>query len=401
MSSIVLTVSQINLYIKSIFDGDKKLNAVYVCGEISNLNKHYSGHYYFSLKDSGGVLRCVMFKSAVEKLRFNPENGMRVIIRGRISVYERDGQYRLYVQEMQPDGIGALQIAYEQLKERLQKAGIFDNEYKKEIPKYPSKVGVITSPTGAAVRDIMSILARRYPLAEVVFYPVQVQGDGAEQQLINAIEYIDAKKAADVIIIGRGGGSIEDLWAFNSEKLAIAIFKCEIPVISAVGHETDFTICDFVADLRAPTPSAAAELAVPDLSELIMHLKNLIINLTNNYLKIIDDKKDKLTELISHRSIKYPLELIDIRRQDLDNYTKRLMDAYNTKIKTSVSEYKNIISKLDALSPLKVLARGYAIVQSDNKIIKSVKEAEKDGQINVRLSDGNMKCIINKINYVK
>lgn len=401
MSSIVLTVSQINLYIKSIFDGDKKLNPVYVCGEISNLNKHYSGHYYFSLKDSGGVLRCVMFKSAVEKLRFNPENGMRVIIRGRISVYERDGQYQLYVQEMQPDGIGALQIAYEQLKERLQKAGIFDNEYKKEIPKYPSKVGVITSPTGAAVRDIMSILARRYPLAEVVFYPVQVQGDGAEQQLINAIEYIDAKKAADVIIIGRGGGSIEDLWAFNSEKLAIAIFKCEIPVISAVGHETDFTICDFVADLRAPTPSAAAELAVPDLSELIMHLKNLIINLTNNYLKIIDDKKDKLTELISHRSIKYPLELIDIRRQDLDNYTKRLMDAYNTKIKTSVSEYKNIISKLDALSPLKVLARGYAIVQSDNKIIKSVKEAEKDGQINVRLSDGNMKCIINEINYVK
>lgn len=401
MSSIVLTVSQINLYIKSIFDGDKKLNPVYVCGEISNLNKHYSGHYYFSLKDSGGVLRCVMFKSAVEKLRFNPENGMRVIIRGRISVYERDGQYQLYVQEMQPDGIGALQIAYEQLKERLQKAGIFDNEYKKEIPKYPSKVGVITSPTGAAVRDIMSILARRYPLAEVVFYPVQVQGDGAEQQLINAIEYIDAKKAADVIIIGRGGGSIEDLWAFNSEKLAIAIFKCEIPVISAVGHETDFTICDFVADLRAPTPSAAAELAVPDLSELIMHLKNLIINLTNNYLKIIDDKKDKLTELISHRSIKYPLELIDIRRQDLDNYTKRLMDAYNTKIKTSVSEYKNIISKLDALSPLKVLARGYAIVQSDNKIIKSVKEAEKDDQINVRLSDGNMKCIINEINYVK
>lgn len=401
MSSIVLTVSQINLYIKSIFDGDKKLNPVYVCGEISNLNKHYSGHYYFSLKDSGGVLRCVMFKSAVEKLRFNPENGMRVIIRGRISVYERDGQYQLYAQEMQPDGIGTLQIAYEQLKERLQKAGIFDNEYKKEIPKYPSKVGVITSPTGAAVRDIMSILARRYPLAEVVFYPVQVQGDGAEQQLINAIEYIDAKKAADVIIIGRGGGSIEDLWAFNSEKLAIAIFKCEIPVISAVGHETDFTICDFVADLRAPTPSAAAELAVPDLSELIMHLKNLIINLTNNYLKIIDDKKDKLTELISHRSIKYPLELIDIRRQDLDNYTKRLMDAYNTKIKTSVSEYKNIISKLDALSPLKVLARGYAIVQSDNKIIKSVKEAEKDDQINVRLSDGNMKCIINEINYVK
>ncbi len=401
MSSIVLTVSQINLYIKSIFDGDKKLNPVYVCGEISNLNKHYSGHYYFSLKDSGGVLRCVMFKSAVEKLRFNPENGMKVIIRGRISVYERDGQYQLYAQEMQPDGIGALQIAYEQLKGRLQKAGMFDNEYKKEIPKYPSKVGVITSPTGAAVRDIMSILARRYPLAEVVFYPVQVQGDGAEQQLINAIEYIDAKKAADVIIIGRGGGSIEDLWAFNSEKLAIAIFKCEIPVISAVGHETDFTICDFVADLRAPTPSAAAELAVPDLSELILHLKNLIINLTNNYLKIIDEKKDKLTELISHRSIKYPLELIDIRRQDLDNYTKRLMDAYNTKIKTSLSEYKNIISKLDALSPLKVLARGYAIVQSNDKIIKSVKEAEKDSQINIRLSDGNMKCIINEINYVK
>lgn len=401
MSSIVLTVSQINLYIKSIFDGDQKLNPIYICGEISNLNKHYSGHYYFSLKDSGGVLRCVMFKSAVEKLRFVPENGMRVIIRGRISVYERDGQYQLYAQEMQPDGIGALQIAYEQLKERLQKAGIFDNEYKKTIPQYPSKVGVITSPTGAAVRDIMSILARRYPLAKVVFYPVQVQGDGAEQQLINAIEYMDAKKAADVIIIGRGGGSIEDLWAFNSEKLAIAIFKCEIPVISAVGHETDFTICDFVADLRAPTPSAAAELAVPDSSELILHLKSLIINLTNNYLKIIDDKKYKLNELISQRSMKYPLELVDIKRQDVDNYTKRLIDAYNTKLKASISEYKNIISKLDALSPLKVLARGYAIAQKQNKIIKSVKEAEKGDKINIRLSDGNMKCIINEINYVK
>lgn len=401
MSSIVLTVSQINLYIKSIFDGDQKLNPVYVCGEISNLNKHYSGHYYFSLKDNGGVLRCVMFKSAVEKLRFVPENGMSVIIRGRISVYERDGQYQLYAQEMQPDGIGALQIAYEQLKERLQKAGMFDSEYKKAIPKYPTKVGVITSPTGAAVRDIMSILARRYPLAEVVFYPVQVQGDGAEQQLINAIEYMDAKKAADVIIIGRGGGSIEDLWAFNSEKLAIAIFKCEIPVISAVGHETDFTICDFVADLRAPTPSAAAELAVPDSSELILHLKSLIVNLTNNYLKIIDEKKNRLNDLISQRPIKYPLELVDIKRQDLDNYTKRLMDAYNTKIKATISEYKNIIAKLDALSPLKVLARGYAIVQKDNIIIKSVKEAEKGDKINVRLSDGTMQCIINEINYLK
>ena len=267
MSVGILTVSQINFYIQSIVDNDPRLKSVFVCGELSNFTRHYkSGHLYFSLKDDKSLIKAVMFSSAASRLRFAPSDGMKVIVRGRISVYEPSGQYQLYVEDMQPDGAGALALAYEQLKSKLEKEGLFDSRHKKPIPQFPKKVGVITSPTGAARRDIENIISRRYPCAEIILYPVTVQGDTAPAQLVNAVEYMDGK--SDVVIIGRGGGSAEDLWAFNDERLARTIYDCNTPVISAVGHETDFTICDFVSDLRAPTPSAAAELAVPDREEL-------------------------------------------------------------------------------------------------------------------------------------
>ena len=266
------SVSELNGYIKRIIESNRTLASVTVKGEISNFTAHRSGHFYFSLKDSEGQIKAVMFRSRAQTLRFMPESGMKVIVHGSVSVYERDGVYQLYASSIQPDGIGALYLAYEQLKEKLYKNGIFDPAHKMPLPKYPEKIGVITSPTGAAVRDIINVLKRRYPIASIYLYPSLVQGDGAEEDLIKAVDYFDRSNLCDVIIIGRGGGSIEDLWAFNSEKLAMRIFDCKIPIISAVGHETDFTICDFVADMRAPTPSAAAEISAPDIAELLLRL---------------------------------------------------------------------------------------------------------------------------------
>ena len=267
-----ITVSELNSYIKSILDNDKRLSAISVRGEISNFKRHSSGHLYFTLKDDGGQIRAVMFRSYADRIRFMPEDGMKVIVRAEVSVYAQAGTYQLYVNSMQPDGVGALYLAYEQLKERLACEGLFDQEHKIPLPSYPTRIGVITSPTSAAVRDIINVTGRRYPLATVYVYPALVQGDGAEKSLIEGLKYFEQSGLADVIIIGRGGGSIEDLWAFNSEALARCIYTMNTPVISAVGHETDFTICDFVADMRAPTPSAAAEIAVPDIRELSMRM---------------------------------------------------------------------------------------------------------------------------------
>ena len=262
---LVLTIGQLNAYVKSLLDGDDNLNHVYVSAEISNFTNHYrTGHFYFSLKDENAVIRAVMFRSSAQRLKFLPQDGMRVIVRGRVSLYEWDGQYQLYVDDLQPDGVGALNLAYEQLKEKLSKEGLFAPERKKTLPRYPMRVGVVTSPTGAAVRDIINVLSRRFPLAQIILQPVQVQGADAPGQIADAIRLFNEKKAADVLIVGRGGGSLEELWAFNEEEVARAVAASEIPVVSAVGHETDFTICDFAADLRAPTPSAAAELCVPD-----------------------------------------------------------------------------------------------------------------------------------------
>lgn len=396
--SSVITVSQLNFYIKSLLDESPALREIYITGEISNLTDHYrSGHIYLSLKDDKALVRAVMFAGNARHLRFKPEEGMKVIARGRVSVYEATGQYQLYIEDMQPDGIGALNLAYEQLKKKLSAEGLFSDEIKKPIPAYPKRIGVITSPTGAAVQDILNILGRRYPIAEVVFCPVLVQGENASAQLIDAIERFNKANAADVIIIGRGGGSIEDLWAFNDEKLARTIAKSDIPVISAVGHETDFTICDFVADLRAPTPSAAAELATPNMTELLSYLKSVKDSLPAIIQRRIDFEKQELDNLASSKVLLSPDEFINIRKNELDMLSADMIKAFKAILSENQREFAALSAKLDALSPLSVLSRGYSIVQNKNKVIKSAKELNIGQNIMVKLSDGKAECEVKAI----
>lgn len=396
--SSVITVSQLNFYIKSLLDESPALREIYITGEISNLTDHYrSGHIYLSLKDDKALVRAVMFAGNARHLRFKPEEGMKVIARGRVSVYEATGQYQLYIEDMQPDGIGALNLAYEQLKKKLSAEGLFSEDIKKPIPAYPKRIGVITSPTGAAVQDILNILGRRYPIAEVVFCPVLVQGENASAQLINAIERFNKANAADVIIIGRGGGSIEDLWAFNDEKLARAIAKSDIPVISAVGHETDFTICDFVADLRAPTPSAAAELATPNMTELLSYFKSVKDSLPAIMQRRIDFEKQELDNLASSKVLLSPDEFINIRKNELDMLSADMIKAFKAILSENQREFVALSAKLDALSPLSVLSRGYSIIQNKNKVIKSAKELNIGQNIMVKLSDGKAECEVKAI----
>ena len=396
-----LTVSELNGYIKKIFDSDRTLSAVTVKGEISNFVNHKSGHLYFSLKDTDSQIRAVMFRSSAQRLKFLPENGMKVVLHGSVTVYQRDGSYQLYVNSMEPDGIGALYLAYEQLKERLSGEGLFDDIYKKAIPRFPEKIGVITSPTGAAVRDIINVTGRRYPLAKIYLYPSLVQGDGAVENLISALDYFEKTKLVDVIIIGRGGGSIEDLWAFNSEHLARKIFSMSIPIISAVGHETDFTICDFVSDLRAPTPSAAAELSVPDIRELIMRLDGMSERLSDALMRLVERKREKLNIVMSSEIFKKPLTPINAKR-DL------LSEKYNEIISNikEIIEQKRIglvlkTEKLNALNPLSVMSRGYAVAEVGGSIIKSVKEVAKGDVLTVKFSDGTVETGVTKITKKK
>ena len=396
--SSVITVSQLNFYIKSLLDESPALREIYITGEISNLTDHYrSGHIYLSLKDDKALVRAVMFAGNARHLRFKPEEGMKVIARGRVSVYEATGQYQLYIEDMQPDGIGALNLAYEQLKKKLSAEGLFSKDKKKPIPAYPKRIGVITSPTGAAVQDILNILGRRYPIAEVVFCPVLVQGENASAQLIDAIERFNKANAADVIIIGRGGGSIEDLWAFNDEKLARTIAKSDIPVISAVGHETDFTICDFVADLRAPTPSAAAELATPNMTELLSYFKSVKDSLPAIMQRRIDFEKQELDNLASSKVLLSPNEFINIRKNELDMLSADMIKAFKAILSENQRDFVALSAKLDALSPLSVLSRGYSIVQNKNKVIKSAKELNIGQNIMVKLSDGKAECEVKAI----
>lgn len=396
--SSVITVSQLNFYIKSLLDESPALREIYITGEISNLTDHYrSGHIYLSLKDDKALVRAVMFAGNARHLRFKPEEGMKVIARGRVSVYEATGQYQLYIEDMQPDGIGALNLAYEQLKRKLSAEGLFSEDIKKPIPAYPKRIGVITSPTGAAVQDILNILGRRYPIAEVVFCPVLVQGENASAQLIDAIERFNKANAADVIIIGRGGGSIEDLWAFNDEKLARTIAKSDIPVISAVGHETDFTICDFVADLRAPTPSAAAELATPNMTELLSYFKSVKDSLPAIMQRRIDFEKQELDNLASSKVLLSPEEFINIRKNELDMLSADMIKAFKAILSENQRDFVALSAKLDALSPLSVLSRGYSIVQNKNKVIKSAKELNIGQNIMVKLSDGKAECEVKAI----
>ena len=398
MNENILTVSQLNAYIKSKFDFDEVLSGVWIKGEISNFKNHSSGHMYMTLKDEMGVVKAVMFKGNTFSLRFMPENGMKVLAYGRVSVYERDGQYQLYVEKMEPDGIGALYIAYEQLKKRLEQEGLFDERHKKDIPVFPRKIGVVTSPTGAAVRDILNVLKRRYPLADVTVYPVQVQGDGSAEQIASAIEYINAATECDVIITGRGGGSIEDLWCFNEEVCARAIFNSKIPVISAVGHETDFTIADFVADLRAPTPSAAAELATPDISEITSYLFDMKSRLLRLSVNAVENKRFKLTETAKRFSEKAVLNDYAGKRQYIDSLMQRSTATVASKIAQAREGFVKSVSKLEVLNPLSVLKRGYSLATDEKgQVLDTVKAFKKDKPFMLNLKDGKLEAVVKEI----
>ncbi|WP_417152198.1 exodeoxyribonuclease VII large subunit, partial [Ruminococcus sp.] len=387
----VLSVSQINFYIKSIIENDGSLQFVLVTGEISNLTVHQrSGHIYLSLKDSNSVISAVMFAGNARRLKFRLENGMKVICRGRISVYEPSGRYQLYIEDMQPDGVGALTLAFEQLKKSLAQKGLFDNAHKKPLPKFPKTIGVITSPTGAAVQDITNIIRRRFPSADIVLAPVLVQGESAPEQLVRAVNKFSASKIADVVIIGRGGGSAEDLWAFNDEQLAYAVYNCETPIISGVGHETDFTICDFVADVRASTPSAAAELAVPDRQELMSYYfkqKQYISAMLDRKIKTAQLRLENQQRRMSASSPKLKAEQLEKQLSAKSEKLTRFMNIY-----ISDKENKLIAAKgkLDGLNPLNVLNRGYAIAEKNEKIITSSKQLKDGDDFTVILSDGKI-----------
>lgn len=395
MNKPVFNVSEINNYIKMLIDHDMLLYQVWVKGEISNFKFHSSGHIYMTLKDESSAIRAVMFRNANIHLKFKPENGMKVIARGRVTVYERDGQYQLYVDEMQPDGIGSLYIAFEQLKAKLQKEGLFDETRKKPLPRFPKRIGVVTSPTGAAIRDILHVLGRRYACAEVLIFPVLVQGLQASSQIVEGIQYFNKEDNVDVIITGRGGGSIEELWAFNEEIVARAVAQSKIPVISAVGHETDFTIVDFVSDLRAPTPSAAAEMAVPSRYELQDRINNLQARLYFAVNTGIENRRVKVENITWSAAFRNPLDKIYESRLVLDELNKRMEKGIAYQIRKNKESLGFLCGKLDALSPLSVLARGYGIAKkNDGTIIKSVDEVSKEERIDVQLSDGNLYCTV-------
>ncbi len=389
MEPRIATVSQINGYIKKILDKNIILNNVWVKGELSNFKLHYSGHIYATLKDEGGVLKAVMFRSAAASLTFTPQDGMKVMARGRVGVYENGGVYQLYIEEMIPDGVGELYIAYEKLKAKLQSEGLFDERHKKPIPKYPSKIGVVTAPTGAAVRDIINVITRRYPMAEIILYPAQVQGAGAAESVAAGIKYFNDTNGADTIIAGRGGGSIEDLWAFNEEIVARAIFGSRIPIISAVGHETDFTIADFTADLRAPTPSAAAEIAVPSALDLMSTL-----NMQRSRIYQAEVSRIKHLRLrINALKLKTPQEIINDNSQRLDNLLRRMESSFSLTIVRSRKSLGELAGKLDALSPLNTLSRGYSIpVKRDGTVIRSKDELSSGDEFTLKLRDGDADC---------
>lgn len=383
-----VTVTQLNKYLKDRFDEDENLNAILVKGEISNFKNHYTGHLYFTLKDENSLIKCIMFKSYAEKLNFKPKDGMKVMVFGTVSVFERDGVYQIYAKTMMEDGIGDLHEQFEQLKAKLEKEGLFEQSHKKIIPLYPNVIGVLTSQTGAVIRDIINVSTRRNPNVYIRLLPVPVQGPGAAEQIADKIRIMNEKKLADVLIIGRGGGSLEDLWPFNEEIVARAIYDSEIPIISAVGHETDFTIADFVADLRAPTPSAAAELAVPDIFEV----KQKIINYQNRsklaLKKKIEIMKLRFEKVMKSRIFTDPMRKVMDNSIILDDYMKRLENAMK-EIKTEKkNKYIELVTKLDSISPLKTLIRGYSLTEKDGKIIKRATQIDKGDIITIKFSDG-------------
>ena len=388
-----LSVKQLNLFVKSLIEGDVRLNNVYVTGEISNFKNHYqSGHFYFTLKDNDAQIRCVMFRAYACRVPFMVRDGLKVLLRGRVSLYEKDGQYQFYAEEMHEQGLGDISLQFQQIKEKLEKEGLFLEENKRQIPAFPQRIAVITSDTGAAVQDILNITARRYPLCEIMLCPVAVQGENAVPSMIDALERVYALGNCDTIIIGRGGGSIEDLWAFNSEALARKIYESPIPVISAVGHETDFTICDFVADLRAPTPSAAAELAVPDSAEIISKINKYNLLLKNGLLLKYNGQKAKFDALANKSILSKPFNITESRSETVDRLFDKMLNAYKGIISQEKSRYVSDVAKLDALSPLKVLSRGYSIAEVNGKVIKSVNDISNGDKFKLKLSDGTVNC---------
>ena len=384
-----ITVTDLNKYIKSKIDSDEMLNNVLVKGEISNFKNHYTGHMYFTLKDENSLIKCVMFKTYTTHLSFMPKDGMKVIILGSVSVFERDGVYQVYAKAMKQDGLGSLYEAYEKLKEKLSGEGLFDESHKKKIPFMPKTIGVLTSNTGAVIRDIINVSTRRNPNVHIRLYPVPVQGAGAAEKIAEGIEFMNKNNLADVLIIGRGGGTLEDLWPFNEEIVARAIYNSKIPIISAVGHETDFTIADFVADLRAPTPSAAAELAVANIDDVKSTLFLYNTRYKNALKKKLQLMRLSYEKCMARQAFKNPTQKINEQYIVIDMKVKAMQNKIQLKLKEERTKFIKQVSKLDTLSPLKTLARGYSIVtDSSNKIIKSVKDLKEDKNINIRLADG-------------
>ncbi len=397
-----ISVSQLNEHIKSLLEGTPTLRQVYLRGEISNFTNHRSGHLYFSLKDEGGLIRAVMFRGSASRLAFLPENGMKVLARGSVSLFVRDGSYQLYVNEMEPDGIGALYLAFEKLKKKLAAEGLFDESRKKKLPRIPSRIGVITSPTGAAVRDIINILGRRFPHAEVVLYPALVQGSEAPATLIAGLRYFNEKKDVDVILLGRGGGSIEDLWAFNDEALARTVAASSLPVISAVGHETDFTICDFVADRRAPTPSAAAELAVPDTLELMGKFQNI-----NKHTRLllagqIERGRGAVLNLARHRALTDPASLLNERRMLVEHLGDKATRSLENRLLQLRARFAKEAGKLDALSPLAILKRGYTVTtKKGGGVLRQMADIACGESVTLRFSDGEADATVTALRHIE
>ena len=393
-ADMAITVSDLNKYMKEKIAEDEYLNNILIKGEISNFKNHYTGHMYFTLKDEKSLIKCIMFKSYATKLTFMPKDGMKVMILGSVSVFERDGVYQIYARAMEEDGLGDLYTKYQELKKRLEQQGLFEEEHKMKIPMMPRVIGVLTSQTGSVIRDIINVSTRRNPNVYIRLLPVLVQGEGAAEKISNGIEYMNKNKLADVLILARGGGSLEDLWPFNEEIVAHSIYNSEIPIISAVGHETDFTIADFVADLRAPTPSAAAELAVPDIYEVKRKIETYQDRLRNSLIKKLELMNLRYEKCMSSSVFKEPLRKINDNYIKLDNCIKQIENSIKVKHEKEKTKYIELIAKLDALSPLKTLYRGYSITEKNNKVIKSKEELKTNDLIEIRFIDGKKEAIV-------
>lgn len=390
MNDNILTIKQLNDLIKSKLENDYLFNNISIKGEISNFTRNISGHLYFTLKDTDSQIKAVMFKGKTFGLKFNPQDGMKVVVTGNISVYIPNGTYQIIVNSIQQEGIGNLYLMFEELKNKLKNEGLFDENHKKQIPRFPNKIGVITSNSGAAVRDIINITRRRYPIAKIIIYPAIVQGDGAENSLINGLEYFENNNSVDVIIIGRGGGSIEDLWCFNSEKLARKIYDAKTPIISAVGHEIDFTICDFVSDLRAPTPSAAAEICCPDSKELLLKLDELEEKVNKHIDKLLEQYEQKIKLYSKAVSLDRVLNLISLRNSDLIIQKQKIDSIINNMIIKYSGEIEKYMSSLSALNPDSVLKRGYSILYKEGKVVTNIDQIKEDDIVNIKLSEGEV-----------